>query len=115
MNAPRLKFSIWVVAISALCWFWATVPEWRELALLGLVFAPIFLTQRRQFDQPVNRSGIVVTLILVGILLVSAALGWTALSNRWFALSEIRPILVLILWSAQIAVGYHAFFKRRAA
>jgi hypothetical protein len=115
MNAPRLKFSIWVVAISALCWCWATVPEWREFALVALVFAPVFLSPQRQFVQPVDRTGIVVTVLWVGVLLVSAALGWTALSNKWFALSEIRPILIVLLWSALVAVGYYAFFRRRAA
>ena len=115
MNAPRLKFSIWVIVISALSWCWASAPEWREPALLGLVFAPVFLTQRRQFVQPVDRTDIVVTLALVVAILICAAVSWMALSNKWFELSEVRPMLVLILWSAQISVGHRAFFKRSAA
>ena len=82
---------------------------------MGLVFAPVLLSQRRQFVQPVDRTDIAVTLVLVGAILVCATVSWTALSNKWFELSEVRPILVLILWSALIAVGYRAFFKRSAA
>ena len=115
MRAPHLKLLVWVAVVTTLCWCWVFVPNWRTFAQVALIVSPILLSQRRQFQERVSAPGIAFVLLVVAILLVSAVTGWSAHSNRWFDLTELRPILGIFTWSVFVAVGHYAIIKRRAA
>lgn len=115
MRKQILKFFVWIVAVTLLCWCWVVYSfcsGFVGAAFLGLLAIFLPKGQRPGYRVSLSRVQIFIALLGLGLMILAAVSGVTWLSNKWFDESGLRLVVVALMWLLFVATGWFAVFRK---